>query len=121
MTGGRVVVLGKTGRNFAAGMSGGIAYVYDEDGTFERRCNLSMVDLEPVIEPEAVQELQEMIQHHVTYTESTVGQRILADWDESLSRFVRVMPKEYRRYLLEKAVQAAEQEESLELTEVSHG
>ena len=85
MTGGRVVVLGKTGRNFAAGMSGGIAYVYDEDGTFERRCNLSMVDLEPVIEPEAVQELQEMIQHHVTYTESTVGQRILADWDESLS------------------------------------
>lgn len=103
MTGGRTIILGDTGRNFGAGMSGGMAYVWDRDGTFKSRCNLSMIDLEPMEDPDSIQELQDSIRKHFAYTGSTVAERILQNWDASLKQFVRVMPREYRRYLNEVA------------------
>ncbi|PSC07063.1 glutamate synthase large subunit [Alsobacter soli] len=140
MTGGVVVVIGPTGRNFAAGMSGGIAYVLDEDGTFRKRCNLSMVDLEPVEEEEDLLErlhhhggdletkgridimadmsghdeerLHQLISDHLRYTGSTRAKEILENWAEYRTRFVKVMPVEYRRALQEmdklRTLQAAE-------------
>jgi glutamate synthase (ferredoxin) len=101
MTGGRVVVLGLTGRNFAAGMSGGVAYVLDNDGDFDRRCNRSMVDLS-YLDRESEQEIEEvrqMIIRHVFYTGSDYAQDILDRWDEMLPRFIRVMPRDYERML----------------------
>jgi glutamate synthase domain-containing protein 2/glutamate synthase domain-containing protein 1/glutamate synthase domain-containing protein 3 len=103
MTGGLVVVLGATGRNFAAGMSGGIAYVLDVDGQFKSRCNLAMVDLEPVVEKDDVIILKDLIQKHFDYTGSVVAKNILDSWEKTLSRFVKVYPKEYRRALSEMA------------------
>jgi len=103
MTGGVVVVLGSTGRNFAAGMSGGIAYVLNEDGGFAKRCNLSMVDLEPVAEMDDKVVLKELIQQHADLTGSSVASHILANWDEYQPKFVKVFPKEYRRALTEQA------------------
>jgi len=114
MTGGTVAVLGLTGRNFAAGMSGGIAYVYDEDGMFAKRCNLSMVALEKVL-PAAEQpddgtrhrersddaQLKQMIEDHVRLTGSGRGKELLADWAKARGRFVKVFPNEYRRALKE--------------------
>lgn len=108
MTGGRVVVLGRTGRNFAAGMSGGIAYVLDESGDFPSRCNQDMVDLEPLEDPEEIQQVKAMIQRHWEATNSALAQRILAHWEESFPCFVKVFPKDYRRMLL--AMQKAEAE-----------
>ncbi len=137
MTGGVVVVLGRTGRNFAAGMSGGIAYVLDEDGTFESRCNLAMVALEPVIDEEDVSErvyhhardlaahgrvdvmkdmtrhdaarLHRLIAQHAHYTGSKRAAEILADWKNYLPKFRKIMPVEYRRALAElKAQEEAE-------------
>ena len=106
MTGGRVVVLGPTGRNFAAGMSGGIAYVYDRDRRFEGRCNLELVELEP-LGPEDVQEVQELIKEHVARTGSLVGRNILAAWGRGQGeRFVKVMPRDYKRVLAELAAAA---------------
>jgi glutamate synthase domain-containing protein 2/glutamate synthase domain-containing protein 1/glutamate synthase domain-containing protein 3 len=132
MTGGIVVVIGPTGRNFAAGMSGGIAYVLDEDGDFERRCNLSMVELEPVPSEERAMErnghqsgdleahglvdladmtrfdeerLYRLIENHLHYTGSERARAILANWSEYLTKFVKVMPVEYRRALEEMARQ----------------
>lgn len=99
MTGGRVVVLGGTGRNFAAGMSGGVAYVYDPEGTFLDRCNLEMVLLERVEEADEAEELRSLISRHVEYTESAVGRKVLDNWNESLASFVRVIPKDYKRML----------------------
>ena len=99
MTNGRVVVLGPTGRNFAAGMSGGIAYILDETGEFEQRCNLEMVDLEPVVEHEDMAELRQLIQKHSQYTGSANAQRILGAWDRMLPKFVKVYPRDYRRVL----------------------
>jgi glutamate synthase domain-containing protein 3 len=100
MTNGLVVVLGKTGRNFAAGMSGGIAYVFDEDGEFARkRCNLAGVDLEPVIEDKDVQILRGLIQRHAELTGSRRARSILDGWGESQTRFVKVYPHEYKRVL----------------------
>jgi glutamate synthase (NADPH/NADH) large chain len=129
MTGGIVVVLGETGRNFAAGMSGGIAYVLDEDGMFEKRCNLSMVDLEPVQEEHDLMErhrhqtgdleshgrvdvmsdmtrfdaerLHQLIENHAHYTNSARAQFILSNWEAMLPKFRKVMPVEYRRALRE--------------------
>ncbi|WP_026938930.1 glutamate synthase large subunit [Holophaga foetida] len=98
MTGGRVVVLGRTGRNFAAGMSGGVAYVLDEKGSFPIHCNQEMVSLEPV-EGKDAEELKALVEKHYTATKSAVAQRLLADWDKSLSKFVKVMPKDYKRML----------------------
>ena len=100
MTKGLVVVLGKTGRNFAAGMSGGIAYVLDEKGDFaEKRCNTAAVDLEPLAADEDVQQLYALIADHVAATGSPRGKWILEKWTEMLPRFVRVFPHEYKRVL----------------------
>jgi glutamate synthase (NADPH/NADH) large chain/glutamate synthase (ferredoxin) len=96
MTGGIVVVLGRTGRNFAAGMSGGIAYVHDEDGTFGERCNTELVALEPLDDAELVRAL---VEEHEARTGSTVAARLLADWERARERFVKVMPHDYRAAL----------------------
>ena len=101
MTGGRVVILGPTGRNFAAGMSGGIAYVYDDDDDFITRCNLGMVVLEKVETAEDTAELKGLIERHQDKTDSSVAARILESWDESLPKFVKVMPVDYKRVLEE--------------------
>jgi glutamate synthase (ferredoxin) len=103
MTGGRVVVLGKAGRNFAAGMSGGIAYVLDVDGTFEQRCNREMVDLEPLIELDDIGFVQVMLMKHVTYTGSRYAEALLAEGARLVPRLVKVMPREYKRALAEQA------------------
>jgi glutamate synthase (ferredoxin) len=108
MTGGRVVVLGKTGRNFAAGMSGGIAYVLDVDGDFASRCNLEMVDLEAIASPEEAAEVAGLIRRHHETTHSAVARRILERWDDHVGQFVKVMPRDYKRMLAAFAeVQAA--------------
>jgi glutamate synthase (ferredoxin) len=100
MTGGRVTVLGRTGRNFAAGMSGGIAYVLDEVGDFEKfRCNMEMVELEEVSESQDITDLRTMIENHFKYTKSTVARRILDHWSDLLPKFVKVMPIDYKRAL----------------------
>ena len=99
MTGGRAIVLGPTGRNFAAGMSGGVAYVYDKEGDFASKCNLEMVKLGPVENPEDIDELKNLIRKHQKETESDVAAEILVDWQDSLSKFVRVMPVDYERML----------------------
>ncbi|MDC4205714.1 MAG: hypothetical protein MPW13_15260 [Candidatus Manganitrophus sp.] len=105
MTGGTVVVLGKTGRNFAAGMSGGVAYVYDEDGAFERRCNLSMVELDPVRDKKDQLLLKGLIEKHLAYTGSEKAKKILAQWEWALPKFVRVMSVEYKQVLEQRARQ----------------
>jgi glutamate synthase (ferredoxin) len=99
MTGGRVVVLGPTGKNFAAGMSGGIAYVYDEDGCFESRCNKEMVKLFPLEDPEEVAEVQELLLKFWEYTGSERGIRFVRRWDEFGPKFVKVYPNDYRRVI----------------------
>jgi glutamate synthase domain-containing protein 3 len=99
MTGGRVAVLGDTGRNFAAGMSGGIAYVWDTEGRLESRCNMRMVELAPVEDPERVGELRALIEEHAELTGSDVARRILAGWHSELPRFVQVIPSAYRAVL----------------------
>lgn len=99
MTGGRVVVLGKTGRNFAAGMSGGIAYVFDAQNKFTNGlCNTETIDFEAVLNEDA-EELKAIIKKHVLYTGSKKGAALLADWDASLKKIVKVMPTEYKRAL----------------------
>src|SRR2546428_329973 len=108
MTGGRVVVLGRTGRNFAAGMSGGVAYVLDADGDFKRRCNPGMVDLEPLDPAEDLEPVRDLIRRHIASTGSTYARKILDDWIGLQPRFVKVMPKDYRRILLAEARARAE-------------
>jgi glutamate synthase domain-containing protein 2/glutamate synthase domain-containing protein 1/glutamate synthase domain-containing protein 3 len=105
MTGGRVVVIGTTGRNFGAGMSGGMAYVLDEDGTFKNRCNFETVSLERLDERD-LQEVEEMLKRHAIYTRSARAWQFLALWQETAPKFVKVMPKDYRRVLA--ALQEAE-------------
>jgi glutamate synthase (NADPH/NADH) large chain len=133
MTGGVVVVLGRTGRNFAAGMSGGIAYVLDEDATFEMRCNMAMIELEPVPDESlgsdgrdtvAISELlvdltandarrlRTLIANHARYTGSPRAQYVLDHWVETLPKFRKVMPVEFRRALAELAEQEAEAAEA---------
>lgn len=102
MTGGRVVVLGPTGRNFAAGMSGGVAYVYDPDEEFLARCNLGTVELEKVESGDDIAELLNLITLHHEYTESKVAERILNRWPDVLSQFIKVMPTDYKRVLAER-------------------
>jgi glutamate synthase domain-containing protein 3 len=109
MTGGRVVVLGATGRNFAAGMSGGIAYVYDEHNRFAGLCNPELVELESLEEHDEA-ELKDLVAEHAARTGSQVAQRILDDWDEAAQRFVKVMPRDFKRALAERA--AREQTET---------
>jgi glutamate synthase (NADPH/NADH) large chain len=107
MTGGRVVVLGSTGRNFGAGMSGGIAYVWDKDGDFESKCNTETFDLEKMEADADISELRHLIENHLKYTESTVAKNILDNWDNELGRFHKVMPTDYKRVLLEMAEEEA--------------
>ncbi len=102
MTGGRAVILGPTGRNFAAGMSGGIAYVWDPHEQFLVNCNMGMVELEKVDADEDIAELREMIENHQRYTGSTVAAGVLARWDEVLPQFKKVMPTDYKRVLEER-------------------
>jgi len=102
MTGGRIVVLGRTGLNFAAGMSGGVAYVLDEDETFERRCNMELVGFDAMDESDEM-ELHGLIEEHHLRTLSPVAARILADWETTLPRFKKVMPHDYKRALEEMA------------------
>jgi glutamate synthase (ferredoxin) len=99
MTGGRVVVLGLTGRNFAAGMSGGVAYVLDVVGDFPQRCNPAMVGLEKLEDPGEIQEVRAMIQRHAEYTGSERARKILKLWEEMAPKFVKVMPKDYKRVI----------------------
>ena len=101
MTGGHVVVIGKTGRNFGAGMSGGTAFVYDADATFKTRCNLSMVELEKVSEEEDIGHLKQLLQNHTSLTGSPVAKKILDQFDQELPRFVKVMPKDYKKALVD--------------------
>ncbi len=133
MTGGRVVVLGPTGRNFAAGMSGGVAYVLDEAGDFERRCNQQMVGLEKLADAAEIEEVRQLIQRHADYTKSQRAGKILARWEEQLGKFVKVMPKDYKRMLQatrraresglsgEDAVMAAFEENANDLARVGGG
>jgi glutamate synthase domain-containing protein 3 len=102
MTGGRVVVLGPTGLNFAAGMSGGVAYVLDVDGAFRSRCNTELVGFDEIT-PDEELELRGWIEEHARCTGSPVAQGLIDEWDQSLARFVKVMPHDYKRALLELA------------------
>ncbi len=115
MTGGRVAVLGPTGLNFAAGMSGGIAYVLDETGLFDNRCNLGMVDLELMTDAQDQAELHTMIEGHARYTGSRRARTILGDWESWLPHFVKVFPTEYKRAL----GALSEEDEAVERKEVA--
>ena len=98
--GGRVAVLGPTGRNFAAGMSGGIAYVLDEAGDFAKNhCNREMVEIEELVDSKDLNELRRMIENHARYTQSTVAKRILDTWQDTSRKFVKIMPIDYKRAL----------------------
>jgi glutamate synthase domain-containing protein 3 len=106
MTGGRVVILGQTGLNFAAGMSGGVAYVLDVDGGFRDRCNTDLVGFDEIA-PDEAEELHEYVAEHGERTGSEVAERLLADWPAALERFVKVMPHDYKRALAELAAAEA--------------
>jgi len=100
MTGGRVVILGKTGRNFAAGMSGGVAYILDEAGDFATRCNMELVGLEKLVDADEIELVWKLIQRHQAYTKSERAAKILADWNSYVPKFVKVMPQDYKRVLM---------------------
>jgi len=112
MTGGKVVVLGPTGRNFAAGMSGGYAYVLDEDGTFASHCNQSMVGLYPLQDPEEIESVRTLVRHHAEATQSQKAWKVLALWDSLLSKLVKVLPHDFKR-----ALEAEEKVREMGLTE----
>ena len=107
MTGGRVVVLGATGRNFAAGMSGGVAYVWDKARNFREQCNPEMVKLERLEDDEDLELVEQLISSHARYTGSTVAQRVLDAWPKVVSEFVTVMPIDYKRVLEERKQRAS--------------
>jgi len=117
MTGGRVVVLGETGINFAAGMSGGLAYVYDDNRRFDMHCNLDMVDLESLTRPEDIAELRGLIEKHRDYTGSARARYLLSNWEACLPYFVKVFPMEYRRVL----GQMIREDEATQRQEPIHG
>ncbi|MBA0621810.1 hypothetical protein Godav_007403 [Gossypium davidsonii] len=125
MTGGTVVVLGKTGRNFAAGMSGGIAYVLDVDGKFQSRCNPELVDLDKIEEEDDIVTLKMMIQQHQRHTNSQLAREVLADLESLLPKFIKVFPRDYKRVLAkmkdqeasERAAKEAEEQDEVELME----
>ncbi len=123
MTGGRAVILGRTGRNFAAGMSGGIAYVWDQDGTFPSRVNLEMVALESLTDTDEIADLKGLIERHVALTGSQRGQAILDHWQDELPRMVKVMPVDYKRALaeLQKELEEEHAATAALVAGVSHG
>jgi glutamate synthase (NADPH/NADH) large chain len=100
MTGGKAVILGSTGRNFGAGMSGGIAYIYDVDGNFVNNCNNETFEIETLLK-EDEKDLKDLIKKHLDYTESNVASTILKGWDKEKGKFVKVMPTDYKRVLNE--------------------
>ena len=102
------MVLGNTGRNFAAGMSGGIAYVWDKNGDFKSKCNMGMVELFPVKEQGDIKELKTLIENHARYSDSSVARNILENWDKALTQFIKIYPTDYRR-VLEEAAAAKEE------------
>jgi glutamate synthase (ferredoxin) len=110
MTAGRVIVIGRTGRNFAAGMSGGLAYVLDGDGQFARRCNQQLVDLEPLAE-EDLEFVRMMLRRHVRYTNSGRAVRLLSDWADEQTGFIKVVPRDYKRVLQAEARARSENRE----------
>jgi glutamate synthase (NADPH/NADH) large chain len=112
MTGGKVIVLGPTGRNFAAGMSGGFAYVLDEDGTFPSRCNQSMVGIYPLDDPEEIEKVRTLVRHHAEATQSQKAWKVLALWDSILPKWVKVLPHDFKR-----ALEAEDKVRALGLTE----
>jgi len=122
MTGGRVVVIGKTGRNFAAGMSGGIAYVLDDQGNFEINCNKGMVDLDELVDDEDCQTVRMLLKKHVNFTKSTVAKNILDNWNNYQSKFIKIMPKDYKRVLeaIKKAREIGASEDEA-VMEAAHG
>lgn len=122
MTGGRVLIIGKTGRNFAAGMSGGIAYVLDDDGDFDICCNKDMVYLEPLEEDDDIELVQSLLKRHIKYTQSTLAKSLLENWDKSITKFIKVMPKDYKRILsaIKKAKETGVSEDEL-VMEVANG
>ena len=109
MTGGRVVVLGPTGRNFAAGMSGGVAYVWDKDHNFDYYCNMDMVELQLVEDSVSRKELLELIRQHYLHTGSALAGRMLDDWHRYVGEFIQVVPIEYKRVLQEQQMQKLRQ------------
>jgi glutamate synthase domain-containing protein 3 len=121
MTGGRVVVLGRTGVNFGAGMSGGVAYVLDENQLFDTKCNLEMVDLEPVREEDDKRLLQTLIANHARYTGSVFAGQILKDWANMCPLFVKVMPIDYRRALERIKKEESRETEIVAMTEEVFG
>jgi glutamate synthase (NADPH) large chain len=121
MTGGRAVILGPTGRNFGAGMSGGLAFVYDPEGDFPSRCNPEMVDLEP-LDAEDRDWLRDRVQRHLHETDSAVAARLLADWEDSVSHVVKVFPKDYKRVLGARRQAEASGEDPIEaIMAAAHG
>ncbi len=121
MTGGLAVILGRTGRNFAAGMSGGIAYVLDEDGTFPNRVNQEMVELEDLSELDDQLEVLELVRNHVHYTGSAVGRRVLDHWDQIKERFVKVMPSDYKAALASRRQQVMDSQTGQVAVEEANG
>jgi glutamate synthase domain-containing protein 3 len=121
MTGGTVVVLGRTGVNFAAGMSGGIAYVLDENQLFDTRCNLEMVDLEPVVSEEDKRTLVNLIKNHEQYTGSDFARQILKNWEDMCNLFVKVLPMDYRRALEKLKKEESKETETVAMTEEVFG
>ena len=115
MTGGKVVILGKTGRNFAAGMSGGVAYVYDEDGDFDEKCNTSMANIEELKEKDRI-DIYNLVRNHKNYTKSEVAERVLGSFKEEIKKFKKVMPLEYKFILAREQIEAR-----LDLLEVYDG
>ena len=107
MTGGRVLVLGSTGKNFAAGMSGGIAYVLDENKDFKNKCNLEMVGLEKITNKNEKEWLKNLLLEHYNFTNSEIAKRLLNIWEKTLSSIIKVMPKEYKLILEQKKTKAA--------------
>jgi glutamate synthase (ferredoxin) len=113
MTGGIAVILGTTGRNFGAGMSGGMAYIYDETNTFRKNCSTKDLNLDPVTEDDDIKQLQGLITNHYNYTQSRLAQNILENWEEHLPKFIRVLPEEFRLAL----IRLEEEEKLTDLTE----
>jgi glutamate synthase domain-containing protein 3 len=99
MTGGYALILGPTGRNFAAGMSGGVAYVYDSENTFSGNCNRELVDFDP-LEEEDLMRIKKLIKNHQTFTNSGIAKNILGDFENAVQSFIKVMPRDYKVVLL---------------------
>ena len=117
MTGGRVIVLGTVGRNFAAGMSGGIAYVYDKDGAFEKFVNKEMVLLERLSKNDEADMVRSMIKNHYRFTDSDLAERLLDKWDDTIEKFVKVIPIDYKNIItaIEDAVENGVELETAQL------